>query len=35
MKSLESGKGLPPFKVRSVKELSDKLGNKAIVDGYT
>lgn len=34
-KSLSSGKGMPPMRIKSAKAINDFLGNKAIIDGYT
>lgn len=34
MKSLKSGKGMPPMSVQNAEEINEMLGSQAIVDGY-
>lgn len=33
-KSLSSGKGMPPLRIRMAEDVNNKLGKAAIIDGY-
>lgn len=35
IKSIYSGKGMPTIKIRKAKQINDRLGVHAIIDGFT